>query len=102
MTPTAPAPTTSSKSKRPSAPVSPNWQGALNGASNGKGLVIQFSRRESQGLSQAGHFLTGLDGQSDLDQDGRITVGEFLRSLKGRAVTVPLVSASSSRSENAL
>ncbi|MGE3154188.1 MAG: hypothetical protein AB7G48_14200 [Nitrospiraceae bacterium] len=94
--PIAPAstPTPPSKPKRPAASASPNWQGALNGASNGKGLIIQFSRRESQQSSPAGHFLTGLDGRSDLDQDGRITVGELLRSLKGRAVTVPLVSAS--------
>jgi hypothetical protein len=89
------ASTTPSKSKKPATPVSPNWQGALDGTSNGKGLVIQFSRRESQQPSQADYFLAGLDGQSDLNQDGQVTVGELLRSLKGRAVTVPLVSASS-------
>jgi hypothetical protein len=91
----ASAPTTPPKSKKPATPASPNWQGALDRASNGKGLIIQFSRRESQQPSQAEYFLAGLDGQSDLNQDGRITVGELLRSLKGRAVTVPLVSASS-------
>ena len=83
------------KSRKPSQPASPNWQGGLDGTSNGKGLVLQFARRESQNSSQGGNFLVGLDGPSDLNQDGRITVGEFLRSLKGQAVTVPLVSASS-------
>lgn len=88
-------PTTPSKSKKPATPASPNWQGALDGTSNGKGLIIQFARRDSQQPVQAEHFLAGLDGQSDLNQDGQVTVGELLRSLKGRAVTVPLVSASS-------
>lgn len=89
------ASTAPSKSKKPATPVSPNWQGALDGASNGKGLIIQFARRESQQPLQADYFLAGLDGRSDLNQDGQITVGELLRSVKGRAVTVPLISASS-------
>jgi hypothetical protein len=90
----ASAPTTPSKSKKSATPASPNWQGALNGTLNGKGLVIQFSRREVRPASQADYFLADLDGQADLDRDGRVTVGELLRSLKGRAITAPLVSAS--------
>jgi hypothetical protein len=90
-----PAPTPSAKSRKPAASVTPNWQGALDGTANGKGLILQFARREPQNSLQGGNFLAGLDGPSDLNQDGRITVGEFLRSLKGQAVTVPLVSASS-------
>ncbi|HSE59413.1 MAG TPA: hypothetical protein VLA99_11975, partial [Nitrospiraceae bacterium] len=91
----ASAPAPSPKSRKPVSPVSPNWQGALDGTANDKGLVLQFARRESQNSSQGGNFLAGLDGSSDLNQDGQITVGELLRSLKARAVTVPLVSASS-------
>lgn len=89
------ASTTPSKSKKPSAPAAPNWQGALDRTANGKGLIIQFARRESQQPFQAEHFLAGFDGQSDLNQDGQVTVGELLRSLKGQAVAVPLISASS-------
>jgi len=67
----------------------PNWIGDLDGSSKvGAGTVIQVSRRSP--LSQAPQsLLSGLTGEADLDEDGTITVGEWLRSLRSIAVTAP-------------
>ena len=69
--------------------ASPNWAGDLDGSSNvGAGTMIQVSRRSqfSQGHES---LLGGLTGQADRDNDGTVTVGEWLRSLRSIAVTAP-------------
>ncbi len=69
--------------------ATPNWIGDLGGSSNiGTGSIIQVSRRSppSQGRQ---NLLNGLTGQADRDNDGTVTLGEWLRSLRSIAVTVP-------------
>ena len=69
--------------------ATPNWIGDLDGSSNvGTGTIIQVSRRSP--LPQARQsLLSGLTGKADLDDDGTVTVGEWLRSLRSIAVTAP-------------
>lgn len=69
--------------------VTPNWIGNLNESSNKETrTMIQVSRRSP--LSQARQsLLSGLTGQADRDDDGTVTVGEWLRSLRSSAVTAP-------------
>ena len=69
--------------------ATPNWIGDLGGSSNiGTGAIIQVSRRSppSQGRQ---NLLNGLTGQADRDNNGIVTLGEWLRSLRSIAVTVP-------------
>lgn len=69
--------------------ATPNWIGDLGGSSNmGTGAIIQVSRRSppSQGRQ---NLLNGLTGQADRDNDGTVTLGEWLRSLRSIAVTAP-------------
>lgn len=82
--------TVGGQSKEPKLKTAPvNWTADLDGASRMQpGTVMQVSR-----LPGASHpqetLLTGLAGSADLDHDGFVTVGEWLRSLRGTAVTVP-------------
>ena len=69
--------------------ATPNWIGDLGGSSNiGTGAIIQVSRRSppSQGRQ---NLLNGLTGQADRDNDGTVTLGEWLRSLRSIAITAP-------------
>lgn len=69
--------------------ATPNWIGDLGGSSNiGTGAIIQVSRR-SMPLQGQQNLLTGLTGKADRDNDGTVTLGEWLRSLRSIAVTVP-------------
>ncbi len=69
--------------------AAPNWIGDLDGTTNvGTGTIIQVSRRSP--LSQVRQsLLSGLTGKADRDNDGTVTLGEWLRSLRSIAVTVP-------------
>ncbi len=69
--------------------ATPNWIGDLDGTTNvGDGTIIQVSRRSP--LSQVRQsLLSGLTGKADRDNDGTVTLGEWLRSLRSIAVTVP-------------
>jgi hypothetical protein len=69
--------------------VVPNWIGNLDESSNVEtGAIIQVSRRNP--LPQARQsLLSGLTGKADRDDDGTVTVGEWLRSLRSTAVTAP-------------
>ena len=69
--------------------AAPNWIGDLDGTTNvGAGTIIQVSRRSP--LSQVRQsLLSGLTGKADRDNDGTVTLGEWLRSLRSIAVTVP-------------
>jgi len=69
--------------------VTPNWIGNLDESSTiGPGTIIQVSRRSP--LPQAReNLLSGLTGKADRDDDGIVTVGEWLRSLRSIAVTAP-------------
>ncbi|MFO0708081.1 MAG: caspase family protein [Nitrospira sp.] len=70
-------------------PVTPNWSADLAGASGSmESPVIQITRLPGTS-SQPQGLLAGLNGEVDLDHDGTITVGEWLRSLRGNATTVP-------------
>ncbi len=92
LTPLTTRPT--GKDQKTSTRPSPNWRGNLNADTNGQGVVLQFSRNGSV-PPDAAHLLDGLTGGADLDQDGQVTVGELLKSLKSSTITAPLVSASS-------
>ena len=69
--------------------AAPNWIGDLDGSAKvGTRTIIQVSSRRP--LSQAHQsLLSGLTGKADLDKDGTVTVGEWLRSLLSIAVTAP-------------
>ena len=74
---------------RTSRRATPNWIGDLSGSSNiGTGTIIQVSRLSTSSQSRQ-NILTGLTGQADRDNDGTITLGEWLRSLRSIAVTAP-------------
>lgn len=69
--------------------ATPNWIGDLGGSSNiGAGAIIQVSRRSTSSQGRQ-NLLNGLTGHADRDNDGTITLGEWLRSLRSIAVTAP-------------
>ncbi|WP_455387825.1 hypothetical protein [Petrachloros mirabilis] len=66
-----------------------NWIGDLDGSYPAKaGAMVQVARLAGTRGSQQG-LLQGLTGPADLDRDGIVTVGEWLRSLRGTAITAP-------------
>lgn len=84
--PLTPGPASKDGKNRPPAP---NWIGDLNRSSDAKaGALVQVARLARASDSQPG-LLKGLTGPADLDHDGVVTVGEWLRSLRGTAVTAP-------------
>jgi hypothetical protein len=85
----APVATATAAKNSTSRGVTPNWIGTLDESPNtGTGTIIQVSRRSP--LSQARQsLLSGLTGKADRDDDGTVTVGEWLRSLRSIAVTAP-------------
>ncbi|GKS59911.1 hypothetical protein YTPLAS18_34380 [Nitrospira sp.] len=85
----------SGKNRKETPPDVPaNWRGTLGSHSDSAGLVLQFARNGSADEAPR-PLLAGLSGSADLDQDGQVTAGELLKSLKGITATAPLVSASS-------
>jgi hypothetical protein len=69
--------------------AAPNWIADLDGSSPAKaGAVVQVARVVGARGSQQ-RLLEGLTGPADLNGDGIVTVGEWLRSLRGTAVTAP-------------
>ncbi|MCS6293751.1 MAG: hypothetical protein H8J66_11815 [Nitrospira sp.] len=69
--------------------VGPNWTADLAGSAGpSTPTVIQIARTPNS-TNQPQGLLSGLNGNADLDHDGVITVGEWLRSLRGTATTVP-------------
>ena len=75
--------------KGTSGRATPNWIGNLNESSNiGSGTIIQVSRRSPMPPARQS-LLSGLTGKADRDDDGIVTVGEWLRSLRSIAVVAP-------------
>jgi hypothetical protein len=69
--------------------VTPNWIGNLDESPTiGTGTIIQVSRRSPLPKARE-NLLSGLTGKADRDDDGIVTVGEWLRSLRSIAVTAP-------------
>jgi len=69
--------------------ATPNWIADLDGSSGSKtSTLMQVSRIHGASRPQ-NRLLAGLTGPADLDHDGLVTVGEWLRSLRGTAVTAP-------------
>lgn len=67
----------------------PNWAADLAGPSGtADASLIQIARMPGASRQQSS-LLAGLNGPADLDHDGIVTVGEWLRALRGNAVTVP-------------
>ncbi|MCC6140765.1 MAG: hypothetical protein IT389_09140 [Nitrospira sp.] len=67
----------------------PNWAADLAGPSGTADTsLIQIVRMPDASRQQTS-LLAGLNGPADLDHDGMVTVGEWLRALRGNAVTVP-------------
>ncbi len=71
-------------------PKPANWVGNLGNimSKDGLGVVIQVvpNRPATGRLSQA---FDGLAGGADVNHDGQVTLSEWLRSLRGNAVTYP-------------
>ncbi|MEC4890610.1 MAG: hypothetical protein RI101_11165 [Nitrospira sp.] len=70
-------------------PVAPNWAADLAGASGPSTATVIQIARSTGAAPQLQGLLSGLAGEADLDHDGVVTLGEWLRSLRGSAVTVP-------------
>ncbi len=69
--------------------VAPNWTADLGGTSGpSTPAVIQITRAPGA-LIQPQGLLSGLGGEADLDHDSVITIGEWLRWLRGNSTTVP-------------
>lgn len=69
--------------------ILPNWVADLDGSAGPNGTtLIQLSRLPGASRKET-NLLSGLAGPADLDDDGVITLGEWLRSLRGSTVTVP-------------
>ncbi len=69
--------------------IPPNWIADLNSPTGPKGgSVIQLSKGQPSSTDQ-GTLLASSGHSADLDHDGIVTVGEWLRSLRGHAVTAP-------------
>lgn len=69
--------------------AAPNWTADLGGTSGpSTPAVIQITRTPGS-TNQPQGLLSGLGGDADLDHDSVITVGEWLRSLRGNSTTVP-------------
>jgi hypothetical protein len=85
----APVAMAAAAQNRTSRNAVPNWIGNLDESSHvGGGTIIQVSRRSP--LSQAHqNLLSGVTGKADRDDDGTVTIGEWLRSLRSIAVTAP-------------
>lgn len=74
---------------RKSKAIPPNWIADLNSPAGPKsGAVIQAANGDVQSTQQR-TLLTGAGSSADLDHDGTVTVGEWLRSLRGHALTAP-------------
>ena len=71
-------------------PKPANWAGVLgkSAPTEGSGTVIQVvpNRARDGRLSQV---VAGLAGDADANHDGRVTLSEWLRALRGNAVTYP-------------
>ncbi len=81
----APGPHPDRKSKT----IPPNWIADLNSPTGPKGgAVIQAANALVQ-TSQQSSLLSRSGSSADLDHDGIVTVGEWLRSLRGQAMTAP-------------
>jgi len=74
-------------------PVAPNWIADLNGTGKQTDSpVVQISRLTGSALlsnKQTNNLLAGLAGSADMDHDGIVTLGEWLRSLRGSSITAP-------------
>ncbi|MGA6827132.1 hypothetical protein ACO9S2_05895 [Nitrospira sp. NS4] len=77
-----------SKDGKPKS-VTPNWIADLDGSSGQTGRPLIQVAGNSGSSRQQNSLLSGLTGPADLDHDGIVTLGEWLRSLRGSAVTVP-------------
>ena len=82
------APSSPSKDGKPKS-GSPNWVADLDGSSGPTARPLIQIAGNSGGSRQQNALLSGLTGPADLDHDGVVTLGEWLRSLRGTAVTVP-------------
>lgn len=69
--------------------VAPNWAADLAGSPGPSTPTVIQITRTLNAPNQPQGLLSGLKGDADLDHDGVITVGEWLRSLRGTSTTVP-------------
>ena len=71
----------------PARPSRADWTGDLDNGSVTKGPVLQIvSPRGAGGIPVS---LQVLSTNADLDHDGTVTVGEWLRALRGKALVAP-------------
>jgi hypothetical protein len=74
---------------RKSKAIPPNWIADLNSPTGPKGgPMIQAAQAHVQ-TTQQSTLLARSGSSADLDHDGTVTVGEWLRSLRGQAITAP-------------
>ena len=67
----------------------PNWNGAIVKTATQRHRVIQVRRILGEKSQDPAKLLSGLLGRADRNQDGNITVGEFLLDLQSIAEVIP-------------
>ena len=67
----------------------PNWNGAIVKTATQRNQVIQVRRILGEKSQDPAKLLSGLLGRADRNQDGKITVGEFLVDLQKIAEVIP-------------
>ncbi|GJL66258.1 MAG: hypothetical protein NPIRA05_12290 [Nitrospirales bacterium] len=65
-----------------------NWRASISSMDTTPPHLIQI-RRHQEGTTQAStELLTGLQGKADHNQDGTVTLGEFLKNIEGTAEVI--------------
>ena len=67
----------------------PNWNGAIVKTATQRHRVIQVRRILGEKSQDPAKLLSGLLGRADRNQDGKITVGEFLVDVQNIAEVIP-------------
>ena len=74
----------------PNGKAHANWRGNLSSTSNQQtSRVIQIKTTQDKRNQDPAKLLSGLLGRADRNQDGRITVGEFLQDVQNVAEITP-------------
>jgi len=72
-----------------------NWRASITSTDKTPPHLIQIRRlTEEKVKQQPTQLLTGLQGEADHNQDGTVTLGEFLQNLKGTAEVISAESQS--------
>ncbi|GJL50411.1 MAG: hypothetical protein NPIRA01_16380 [Nitrospirales bacterium] len=67
----------------------PNWRASISSMDSSRPLIIQIRRLAEEKIKQEPtRLLAGLRGKADHNQDGTVTLGEFLKNLESIAEVI--------------